>query len=114
MSELKEVQANVRAQLANSKWFGYPLEGSRAWDLVHAVIGLGGEVGEVQELLKETVFRGKAHSNEEFISELGDVLWYLTAAAELCGTTLDEIWKYNEHKLQDRRKNGKNGKVWEG
>ena len=34
--------------------------------------------------------------------ELGDVLWYLTAATLARGLTLEELWQYNVEKLEGR------------
>ena len=39
--------------------------------------------------------------------ELGDVLYYLTAAAAACGYPLSEIMEMNSNKLKERRKKGK-------
>lgn len=111
---LQDVQDDVEKQLLQSQWFDYPEMSSRSKDITHAAVGLSGEAGEVLELVKKTIFRNKEHSREEFISELGDVLWYLAAVATLVGVTLDGVWDYNSSKLADRRKNGKNGVPWEG
>lgn len=116
MAELKDVQESLVHQLTNSAWFGYPCGGTQTKerDLSHAVIGLSGETGELSELIKKIVYRGKPHDTTEVLSELGDVLWYLTALTVLSGFTLEEVWQYNCTKLDHRRANGKNGKPWEG
>lgn len=70
-------------------------------------LGLAEEAGEVAGLMKR---RLRCHddkdversSQEHFIEELGDVLWYLTATCQMFGLTLDQIWKYNNKKLQKR------------
>ena len=110
---LNEVQKSIEDQLRNSRWFHYPAQ--RNIDIVHAVTGLNEEAGEVAGLLKKQIFRGKEKSDEQWLSELGDVLWYLTAVTVTKGLTLEDVWKYNCSKLEDRRERGfKNHESWEG
>lgn len=53
----------------------------KEFDIQYMALGLGGEVGEVQKLKK--LFRddnGRMSNSrkEKLITELGDVMWYLT------------------------------------
>lgn len=107
---LAEVQASIHQQRETSKWFGK----DQVLDTTHAIIGVGEEAGELLGLIKKDTFRGKSHEREQWLSEFGDVLWYLVAALDLKGFTFDEVWEYNCQKLQDRRQHGKNGASWEG
>lgn len=114
---LVEVQESVAHQMETSSWFNFPQTSCAEphKDLAHVVTGLSGEAGEVSELLKKEVFRGKEKSIEEWTSELGDVLWYLMATATIKGINIEDIWKCNCQKLEDRRKKGMKGKdTWEG
>jgi NTP pyrophosphatase (non-canonical NTP hydrolase) len=72
-----------------------------------AGLGLAGEAGEVADIAKKVLFQGKEFDREDFISEAGDVLWYLAFAATMCETSLEEIMNGNVTKLQDRFKSGK-------
>ncbi len=75
-------------------------------DLFVMSVGLGGETGEVLELLKKKVRDGK-HDQVALAKELGDVLYYLTRIADYHGMTLEEIMQINMDKLEKRRVGGK-------
>ena len=112
---LDAIQKSIEDQLCNSSWFLYPKRDAVNTDLSHAVIGLNEEAGEVAGLLKKHVYRNKTRTDEQWIDELGDVLWYLTAAAVIKGFTLEDIWQHNVEKLEARREAGiKGNESWEG
>ena len=111
MAELKELQNEIERQLAASSWFGK----DKVIDFTHAVLGLTEEAGELAGLCKRVYFRGKDRTDEEWKSELGDVLWYLVAACSIKGFSLDDIWQYNCLKLDLRHQIGRKGRdTWEG
>lgn len=69
-------------------------------------LGLGGECGEVLEILKK-VFRDKKgemtkEDLENLVLELGDVFWHVAAMAEMYGLSLEQIAKANMNKLNSR------------
>lgn len=68
------------------------------------LVGLTGEVGEVAELLKRKVYRKKEVADEDILSELGDVLWYLTALSDSLGFSLFDVMLYNIAKLNERHR----------
>ena len=116
---LDAIQKSIEDQLRNSSWFLYPKrDAERSYlntDLSHAVIGLNEEAGEVAGLLKKHVYRNKTRTDEQWIDELGDVFWYLTAVAVIKGFTLEDIWQHNVEKLEARREAGiKGNESWEG
>jgi NTP pyrophosphatase (non-canonical NTP hydrolase) len=79
-------------------------------DLLHWVLGINGEAGEVAEKVKK-IIRDKDGqiSNEdkqELAKELGDVLWYLAVLAQHLGVSLDVIAEQNLEKLLSRKKRG--------
>lgn len=94
----KEVEADFAAQFSSST-----LRFTEGHDkLAHAVCGLTEEAGEVAGLLKREVYRGQQMVNNEWIEELGDVMWYLLAVAHCKQLSLEDIWAYNQRKLVKR------------
>ena len=72
-------------------------------DLNYAIIGICGEAGECAEWFKKAVLRNAPESVEEgLLTELGDVLYYVTRAAALKGWTLADVMDANKAKL-DRK-----------
>ena len=67
-----------------------------------AVMGLNEEAGEVAGLACRECYKDIAMPRYKWLEELGDVLWYLTAATMAKGLTLEELWKYNVEKLEGR------------
>jgi NTP pyrophosphatase (non-canonical NTP hydrolase) len=81
------------------------------YKLIHAVLGLPGESGEVCEKFKK-LYRDKQgvitdEFKEDIKSELSDVLWYISDLAGLLGIDLDDVASYNIAKLESRRDRGK-------
>lgn len=70
--------------------------------LCFAVTGLNEEAGEVAGLLCREVYKKADMPQYKWLEELGDVLWYLIAACNAKGITLEELWQYNVEKLEGR------------
>jgi NTP pyrophosphatase (non-canonical NTP hydrolase) len=75
--------------------------------IIYPVLGLNGEAGEVAEKVKKCL-RDKGGVFDEEIKhdialELGDVLWYINAAARDIGYSLEEIMHMNIIKLESRK-----------
>lgn len=101
MITLTEVQAEVVKQVLRDY-------GERPYKEVQLMLhfGLAEEAGEVAGLAKR-VLRNfpkdqERITRENFIDEMGDVLWYLTACCMAHGTSLEEIWEHNKSKLKAR------------
>ncbi|HXR49634.1 MAG TPA: nucleoside triphosphate pyrophosphohydrolase family protein [Verrucomicrobiae bacterium] len=79
-------------------------------DLLHWVLGITGEAGEVAEKLKKIVRdkHGKLddEDKQEIAKEIGDVLWYLAVCAHDLGFSFDEIAAKNIAKLKSRQARG--------
>ena len=74
--------------------------------LVENTLGLVGEAGEVSEKVKK-LFRDKSKfTDEEVLKELGDVLFYTTALANIFGGSLRKVMEMNMAKLDDREQRG--------
>ena len=61
--------------------------------LDHSVKGMVTEVGEIQDLLKKYIYYGKEFTVLKFKEELGDLLFYVEAAAQTVNSSLDELQK---------------------
>jgi len=73
----------------------------------YATLGLAGEAGEIANKVKKFIRDGHSVEKEkELISELGDVLWYVAAVADVIGVSLDDVAKDNMYKLAERQRNG--------
>jgi NTP pyrophosphatase (non-canonical NTP hydrolase) len=69
-------------------------------------LGLGGEAGEVLDLVKKGVCHRHGLDREKLKKELGDVLWYVSALCSKLGFTLEEVMQANIDKLRQRYPEG--------
>lgn len=74
--------------------------------LQEGVMGLCGEAGEANELVKKHLFQGHTLIRERVAKELGDALWYLCEAASAIGYDLEEIMLLNIEKRRLRYPDG--------
>jgi NTP pyrophosphatase (non-canonical NTP hydrolase) len=74
--------------------------------LLGAGIGMSGEVGEFNEILKKHVWQGKPFDEEHAKKELGDILWYWALACIALGVKPEEIEQAVTNKLMARYKSG--------
>ena len=77
--------------------------------LLTAGIGLSGEVGEFNDIVKKCVFQGKELDDDvvnHLRSELGDIMWYVAQGCIALDTTIEEIIDINTAKLKDRYPGG--------
>jgi NTP pyrophosphatase (non-canonical NTP hydrolase) len=79
-------------------------------DLLHWVLGINGEAGEIAEKIKK-IIRDKngevsKEDKTELAKEVGDVLWYLAVFAHHLGVPFEQIAQQNLDKLQSRKARG--------
>jgi len=77
--------------------------------LLTAGIGMAGECGEFNEIIKKCLFQGKAMDIDKIKhlrSELGDVMWYIAQACLALNTNIEEIIDMNTVKLESRYPGG--------
>jgi NTP pyrophosphatase (non-canonical NTP hydrolase) len=79
-------------------------------ELLHLVLGLVGESGEIAEKFTKWI---RDHDSEQsridragIAKELGDVLWYLAVLADHLDLSLDDIATANLAKLASRQSRG--------
>ena len=74
------------------------------FNLQYLALGLGGEVGEVQNEIKKLERDDNNLLNEDrkkkIITELGDVMWYLTGICNNLDITLEDVLNNNMEKLK--------------
>lgn len=75
-------------------------------ELKNYTIGLAGECGELADIIKKVLYHGKAYDPTEVLLEIGDILYYATAIANILGFDISEIMLNNNAKLMDRYKEG--------
>lgn len=79
-------------------------------DILHWVLGITGEAGEVAEKIKK-IIRDKnsvisEEDKQELIKEVGDVLWYIAVLTHDLGYTLEDVAAKNLDKLSSRKSRG--------
>ena len=77
-------------------------------DLMHWVLGINGEAGEIAEKLKKIIRDKNGEVSEddktEILKEIGDVLWYLAVLTNHLESSFKEVAESNLAKLADRKK----------
>ena len=77
--------------------------------LLTASVGLSGEVGEFNDIVKKIVFQGKEvddDTKKHLKSELGDICWYMAQALIALESSWEEVFDINVGKLSDRYPGG--------
>lgn len=72
----------------------------------NACLGLSGEVGEFNDMIKKWIFHEKPLDIDHAKKEAGDICWYLAMLCESFGWSLDEIMQMNVDKLKSRYPEG--------
>lgn len=74
--------------------------------IFNASLGLSGESGELNDMLKKWVFHGHEIDCVAVKKELGDIMWYVAMMCESFGFEMDEIMQMNIDKLKARYPEG--------
>ena len=74
--------------------------------ILNSCLGLSGEVGEFNDMIKKWIFHEKELDVEHAKKEAGDICWYLAMLCESFGWNLDEIIQMNVDKLKARYPEG--------
>lgn len=74
--------------------------------ILNACLGLSGEVGEFNDMIKKWIFHEKPLDIEHAKKEAGDICWYLAMLCESFGWDLEEIVQLNIDKLKARYPEG--------
>jgi NTP pyrophosphatase (non-canonical NTP hydrolase) len=74
--------------------------------LLHVIVGLMDEVGELAGAIKKSEIYGQPTDLENVAEELGDILWRTAYAAHFYGMSLETIARLNIEKLAKRYPDG--------
>lgn len=74
--------------------------------IFNACLGLSGEVGEFNDMIKKWIFHEKDLDVKHAKKEAGDILWYMAMLCESFGWNLEEIMQMNVDKLKARYPEG--------
>lgn len=81
-------------------------DGKDIGGVFNACLGLSGEVGELNDMIKKWIFHEKPLDEEHAKKEMGDVLWYVAMMCHSFGWDMDEILQMNVDKLKARYPEG--------
>jgi len=74
--------------------------------IMNAALGLSGEVGELNDMIKKWIFHEKPIDMLHLKKEIGDVCWYIAMMCEAWGFNLEQIMQLNINKLKERYPEG--------
>ena len=74
--------------------------------IFNACLGMSGEVGEFNDMIKKWVFHEKNLDMEHAKKEAGYILWYVVMLCESFGWNMGEIMQMNVDKLKARYPDG--------
>lgn len=105
----KRMRVEKKACFGGNRSLHFPSESMNAEafakippDVLHAVMGLINEMGEIAEMFYGVIFEGKEFDLTNFIEELGDKDWFTELACSAIGVSREEIWRRNIAKLRAR------------
>lgn len=70
--------------------------------LVHMVMGLSGETGELVDAIKKHLMYGRELDIDNVKEELGDICWYLANLLDSIDSSFEEVMELNRLKLSKR------------
>jgi len=74
--------------------------------ILNAALGIGGESGEILDLVKKFRYQGHRLNIVKVIEEVGDTLYYLASLCDALGMQLGMCANYNTSKLKIRYPDG--------
>lgn len=80
--------------------------GSDEQDMIHMMMGITGEAGELMDAIKKHTIYGKPLDLENVIEELGDLEFYMAGLRQILSIKRDHVLESNFLKLKQRYKSG--------
>lgn len=79
-----------------------PEESRKLARLLHALLGMVTEIGEIADVLKQRLVYGKPMDEVNLVEEHGDESWYMAIFLDALGSDWDTSWTRNIAKLRER------------
>lgn len=103
LDKIKKVMFYGKANLDHSVMFPLTdVSKSVTPDLVHAIIGIATEAGELVLALLKAMEEGHKIDLVNCGEEGGDIMWYMALLSKATGVTIDKMCEVNLKKLSDR------------
>lgn len=108
--EFKEYQK--QAMRTNDGYCQMRLKNALDWhdgdlgETINASLGLSGEVGELNDMIKKAIFHEHPLDMNHVKKEISDIMWYLALMCESFGFDMGEIAQMNIDKLKARYPEG--------
>lgn len=97
----RQSSRRLTQKLDDHDWKGEDLGG-----ILDSCLGLSGEVGELNDMVKKWIFHEADIDLGHLKKELGDVMWYVAMMCESVGWNLDDVMQVNIDKLKNRYPEG--------
>jgi NTP pyrophosphatase (non-canonical NTP hydrolase) len=91
-----------RTECDQDKAFRRVASMKEAITLLHSVIGMSGEVGELAGTIEKCIYYGQSLDKVNLLEELGDLMWYIAEMCNATGFSLEQVMKANIAKLKKR------------
>lgn len=102
MNPTEYIEEAVRTESCDWNIIRSRLEDIKAIRALHATIGISDEAGELLEMTKKSIFYGREYTRDQWIDEMGDVMWYMAILADVHDVSFEEILRRNNEKLRAR------------
>lgn len=81
-------------------------DGKDIGGIMNSCLGLSGEAGELNDMIKKWIFHEKPLDEDELCKELGDIIWYIAMFCESMHWDIEEVMLQNIEKLKKRYPEG--------
>jgi NTP pyrophosphatase (non-canonical NTP hydrolase) len=95
-------QLSSRARIWGPGYNASKEEAYKPTRLLHSVLGMSGEVGELAGNIEKWLYYGQDYDGNNLKEELGDLLWYIAEMSNAAGFRLSDIMEANIRKLKQR------------
>ena len=85
---------------------GKPCENYDLGGILNGCLGLSGEAGEFNDMVKKWIFHEKPLDVDHAQKEVGDILWYIAMICHSFGWDMNQIMQMNIDKLKARYPDG--------